>query len=178
MPEVESVPLHCTATGVRYQPAPFGARLGVTEVDGGVASTLSTLVVTEVVPPSPVAVQVSVVPELGSSMRIAGSQPVVDVIGPLTDQCTTMNAPLALPTYQPLFPWTPSIVYPTVGGASAAPKRAAACVGTRKAAASPSATHHDVRCTSDPGGEETTRCSPGSSPARVLRCAARCNSHK
>ena len=96
-------------TAARYQPAPFGARLGATEVDGAVASTFSSFVVTEVVPPGPEAVQVSVVPVLGSSTRIAGSHPVVDVIDPLTDQCTTMNGPLALRTYQPLVPAVPSI---------------------------------------------------------------------
>jgi hypothetical protein len=113
IPEVESVPVHWSVTGVRYHPAPFGARLGVTEVDGAVASTFSSFVVTEVVPPSLVAVQVRVVFVLGSLTRTAGSQPLVERIGEsgsLTDQCTTMNAPLALPTYQPLFPWVPSIV--------------------------------------------------------------------
>jgi hypothetical protein len=112
IPEVESVPVHWSVTGVRYQPAALGARLGATVVAGGVASTLSCFVVTEVVPPSLVAVQVRVVFVLGSLTRTAGSHPLVDVIGEsgsLTDQCTTMNAPLALPTYQPLFPWVPSI---------------------------------------------------------------------
>jgi hypothetical protein len=101
-------------TGVRYQPAPFGALLGVTEADGAVASSFSTFVVTEVVPPGPEAVQVSVVPVLGALTLIAGSHPVVDVTDPLTDQCTTMD----VLTYQPLFPVVPSIVYVTTGGAS------------------------------------------------------------
>jgi len=101
----------------------------------------------------------------GSSIRIAGSQPVVEVIGEsgsLTVQWTTMNWPLVLPVYQLLLPRLPSIVYATSGGvASSSSKRASAGAGTKKAAASPIATHHEVRCNSDPGGEETTRCSPG-----------------
>ena len=78
-PEVASVPLHWSVTGVRYQPAPFGAVVAATVVDGAVASTLSCIVVTAVVPPELVAEQVRVVPVFGSSMRIAGSQPIVEM---------------------------------------------------------------------------------------------------
>ncbi len=112
IPEVESVPLQVRVTPERYQPAAFGARLGATVVEGGVASTLSSFVVTDVVPPSLVAEQVRVVPVFGSSIRIAGSQPVVERMGPsgsLTAQWTTMNLPLALPVYQLLFPGVPSM---------------------------------------------------------------------
>ena len=81
--------------------------------------------------------------------------------GSLTDQWTTMNGPLELPVYQLLFPGVPSIEYVTIGGVeSCGMKRARAFPGRRKAAASPSAANVDTRCTSDPGGEETTRCSP------------------
>ena len=112
IPEVASVPLHWSVTGVRYQPALFGAVVAATLVDGGVASTLSSFVVTAVVPPELVAEQVRVVPVFGSSMRIAGSQPVVEMTGEsgsVTVQWTTMKAPLALPRYQPLLPSIPSI---------------------------------------------------------------------
>jgi hypothetical protein len=162
IPDVASLPLQLIPTALLNQPLWSGERaaLALTLV-GAVASTLSVFVVIVVVPPSLVAEQVRVVPVFGSSMRIAGSQPVVEVIdesGSLTDQWTTMNLPLALPMYQLLFPSVPSIEYATIGGVESwAMKRAAACPGASKAAASPSATYHDVRCTSDLGGEETTR---------------------
>jgi hypothetical protein len=163
-PEVASVPLEVNETADRYQPAALGARLGATEVAGDVASTFSVLVVTDVVPPPLVAVHVRVVPVVGSLIRMAGSQPLVEVIGDsgsLTDQCTTMKAPLVLPRYQLLVPWMPSIVYPTTGGESSiALKRASAGPGRNAAAARPKAVYLHTRCTSDPGGEETTRCSP------------------
>jgi hypothetical protein len=162
---VASLPLQLIPTAALYQPLWSGERaaLGLTLV-GAVASTLSSFVVTVVVPPSLVAEQVSVVPVFGLVIWYAGSQPVVERIGEsgsLTDQWTTMNGPLALPVYQPLFPSVPSIEYVTIGGVeSCGMKRAAARPGARKAAASPSATHHDARCTSDPGGEETTAMLP------------------
>ena len=73
---------------------------------------MSCIVVTAVVPPELVAEQVRVVPVFGSSMRIAGSQPVVESTGESgseTVQWTTMKAPLVLPRYQPLLPSIPSI---------------------------------------------------------------------
>ena len=79
-------------------------------VTGGVASTFSSRVVTVVVPPSLVAEHVRVVPMLGPLIWIAGSQPVVEMIGDsgsLTDQCTTMKLPPALPRYQLLLPSIP-----------------------------------------------------------------------
>jgi hypothetical protein len=121
IPEVASVPLHWSETGERYQPAPFGPVVAATLVDGGVASTLSCFVVTAVVPPELVAEQVRVVPVFGSSMRIAGSQPVVESTadsGSETVQWTTMKLPLALPRYQPLLPSIPSIEYAMSGGVS------------------------------------------------------------
>jgi len=84
-----------------------------------VASTFSVFVVTEVVPPSLDAVHVSVVPVFGSLTRTAGSHPTVEVIGEsgsLTDQWTTMNAPLEPPRYQPLVPTVPDAL-PTTDGA-------------------------------------------------------------
>jgi hypothetical protein len=180
---VASLPLQLIPTALLNQPLWSGARaaLALTLV-GAVASTFSIFVVTDVVPPSLVAEHVRVVPVFGSSIRIAGSQPVVDVIdesGSLTDQWTTMNLPLVLPVYQLLFPSVPSIEYETIGGvASWGTKRAAACPGESKAAASPNAAYHDARCTSDPGGEETTRCSPETPPSRVLRWRPCFNRHK
>jgi hypothetical protein len=112
IPEVASEPLHWSETGDRYQPAPFGAVVAATLVDGAVASTLSSFVVTLVVPPALVAEHVRDVPVFGSSTRIAGSQPVVDWTGDSrseTVQWTTMKAPLVLPRYQPLVPLIPSI---------------------------------------------------------------------
>jgi hypothetical protein len=154
IPEVESLPRQSILFEALYQPlwSGEGAALALTLV-GAVASTFSIFVVTEVVPPGPEAAQVSVVPVLGALTLIAGSHPVVDVTDPVTDQCTTMDAL----TYQPLLPGVPSIVYATPGGVSScATKRASACVGRRKAAARPIATHHEARCNSDLGGEETT----------------------
>jgi len=129
-----------------------------------VASTFSVFVVTEVVPPSLDAVHVSVVPVFGSLTRTAGSHPTVEVIGEsgsLTDQWTTMNAPLEPPRYQPLVPTMPSIEYETSGGVSSCRRwRASAGAGEKKTAASPSAVYQRARCTSDPGGEETTATLP------------------
>jgi len=111
-PEVPSVALHWSVTGDRYQPALFGGVAAATVVDGGVASTLSCFVVTVVEPPELVAEHVRVVPVFGSSIRIAGSQPVVESSGESGSeavQWTTMKLPLVLPRYQPLFPSIPSM---------------------------------------------------------------------
>ena len=59
------MPLQLMATGVRYQPAPFGRRLVIAADAGGSASILSSFVVILVVPPSLVASQVLVVPVFG-----------------------------------------------------------------------------------------------------------------
>ena len=81
-PEVASLPLQLIVTGFRYQPFASAERAGaaVTPV-GAVASILIVFVVTAVVPPSLVAVQVRVVPVFGPSILTAGSQPLVELIG-------------------------------------------------------------------------------------------------
>jgi hypothetical protein len=93
MPEVASLPLQLIVTGFRYQPFASGERAGVAELAvGAVASILTVFVVTAVVPPLLVAEQVRVVPVLGPSILIAGSQPLVELIGEsgsLTAQWTT-----------------------------------------------------------------------------------------
>src|SRR6185503_11142372 len=101
MPEVASVPCQVTATGWLNQPLKSAARakLALTAV-GGSASIFSSFVVMVVVPPSLVAEHVSVVPLFGPGMFTAGSQPVVERIGPsgsLTDQLTEMELPCLLP---------------------------------------------------------------------------------
>ena len=90
------MPLQLIATGVRYQPAPLGGRLVSADVAGGSASILSSFVVIVVVPPSLVALQVLVVPVFGPGIWMAGSQPVVEMMGDslsLTAQPTTMKLP-------------------------------------------------------------------------------------
>ena len=83
-PEVASLPLQLTVTGFRYQPFASGERVGAAVATvGEVASILIVFVVTAVVPPSLVAVHVRVVPVLGPSILIAGSQPLVELIGEL-----------------------------------------------------------------------------------------------
>src|SRR5678815_1807455 len=115
------MPLQLIATGLRYQPAPFGGWLVIAAVVGGSASILSSFVVMLVVPPSLVAVQVLVVPVFGPGIWMAGSQPVVEMMGDsgsLTDQCRVMLLPWVLPRNQSLVPAIPSIEYDTIGGVS------------------------------------------------------------
>ena len=84
IPEVASLPLQLIVTGFRYQPFASAERAGAAAMlVGAVASILTVFVVTAVVPPSLVAVQVRVVPGLGPSILIAGSQPLVELIGEL-----------------------------------------------------------------------------------------------
>jgi hypothetical protein len=92
-PEVASVPLQLIVTGFLYQPFESAERVGAAvSTVGAVASILIVFVVTAVVPPSLVAMQVRVVPGLGPSILTAGSQPLVELIGELgslTVQWTT-----------------------------------------------------------------------------------------
>lgn len=68
-----SVPVQLIVTGWLYQPLKSGAReeLAVRPV-GGVASILIGLVVTVVIPPMPVAEQVSVMPAVGPGIVTVG----------------------------------------------------------------------------------------------------------
>ena len=93
IPEVASLPLQDTLSEWLYQPFASGPRLGFAAMlVGGSPSILICFVVIAVVPPALVALHVLVVPVFGSSILIAGSQPLAELIGEsgsLTAQWTT-----------------------------------------------------------------------------------------
>jgi hypothetical protein len=81
IPEVGSLPLQDTLNEWLYQPFASAPRLGVAAtLVGGSPSILICFVVMAVVPPALVALHVLVVPVFGSSILIASSQPLDELI--------------------------------------------------------------------------------------------------
>jgi hypothetical protein len=111
-PEVASAPEKPTVSEWLYQPFESARRPGVAVTEGAVLSRLNVLL-TVVVPPSLVALHVSVVAVV-SEASVVVSQPLVER---MTDSgSSTFQPTVTFVTYQPLLPSVPVIIGVTTGG--------------------------------------------------------------